>query len=137
MAFELHDPPQWTSTQLVNRTWSSYICCLTWQSLLASFLQAGFVENVARMVNAGTLAGVADVRDESDRDGMRVVVELKRNVNAQVLHVQTCQKLAMCCSANHNLIASQCHCSDASKDPSSCFQRHLHLRVAYAWRRLD
>ena len=36
------------------------------------------------MVNAGTLAGVADVRDESDRDGMRVVVELKRNVNAQV-----------------------------------------------------
>ncbi|KAK9865144.1 hypothetical protein WJX84_006152 [Apatococcus fuscideae] len=47
--------------------------------------KSSFVENVARMVNAGTLAGVADVRDESDRDGMRVVVELKRNVNAQVI----------------------------------------------------
>ncbi len=48
-------------------------------------MQSSFVENVARMVNAGTLTGVSDVRDESDRDGMRVVVELKRNVNAQVI----------------------------------------------------
>ena len=30
----------------------------------------------------GTLQGVADVRDESDRDGMRVVVELKRGADA-------------------------------------------------------
>lgn len=41
-------------------------------------LQAALVEQIARLVDAGTLSGVSDVRDESDRDGMRVVVELKR-----------------------------------------------------------
>lgn len=42
------------------------------------FLQAALVEQIAKLVDAGTLSGVSDVRDESDRDGMRVVVELKR-----------------------------------------------------------
>lgn len=36
------------------------------------------MEQIAKLVDAGTLSGVSDVRDESDRDGMRVVVELKR-----------------------------------------------------------
>ena len=36
------------------------------------------MEQIARLVDAGTLSGVSDVRDESDRDGMRVVVEVKR-----------------------------------------------------------
>uniref|UniRef100_A0A1D2AGK7 DNA topoisomerase (ATP-hydrolyzing) n=1 Tax=Auxenochlorella protothecoides TaxID=3075 RepID=A0A1D2AGK7_AUXPR len=40
--------------------------------------KAALVEQIARLVDAGTLIGVSDVRDESDRDGMRVVVEVKR-----------------------------------------------------------
>jgi DNA gyrase subunit A len=36
------------------------------------------VEQIARLVDAGTLTGVSDVRDESDREGVRVVVEVKR-----------------------------------------------------------
>ena len=36
------------------------------------------MEQIARLVDAGTLTGVSDIRDESDRDGMRVVVEVKR-----------------------------------------------------------
>lgn len=40
--------------------------------------QAALVEQIARLVDAGTLTGVSDVRDESDRDGVRVVVEVKR-----------------------------------------------------------
>ncbi|KAK9813725.1 hypothetical protein WJX73_005461 [Symbiochloris irregularis] len=47
--------------------------------------KAGFVANVASLVEAGKLTGVADVRDESDREGMRVVVEPKRGVDPAVI----------------------------------------------------
>ncbi len=40
--------------------------------------QASLVEQIARLVDDGVLTGVSDVRDESDRDGLRVVVEVKR-----------------------------------------------------------
>lgn len=48
-------------------------------------MQASFVETVAKLVNGGEITGVSDVRDESDRDGMRVVVELRRGSNAEVV----------------------------------------------------
>lgn len=41
--------------------------------------KAGWIEKVAELVNAGRIEGIADLRDESDRNGMRVVVELKRD----------------------------------------------------------
>ncbi|KAL3143174.1 hypothetical protein ABBQ38_002033 [Trebouxia sp. C0009 RCD-2024] len=47
--------------------------------------KATFVETVAKLVNGGEITGVSDVRDESDRDGMRVVVELRRGANAEVV----------------------------------------------------
>jgi DNA gyrase subunit A len=40
--------------------------------------KAGWIEKVADLVNQGKIEGIADIRDESDRDGMRVVIELKR-----------------------------------------------------------
>ncbi len=43
--------------------------------------KAGWIEKVAELVNQGRLQGIADIRDESDRDGMRVVIELKRDTN--------------------------------------------------------
>jgi hypothetical protein len=39
--------------------------------------QADLVANIADLVNRGVIAGIADVRDESDRTGMRVVVEAR------------------------------------------------------------
>ncbi len=45
--------------------------------------KAGWIEKIAHLVNAGKLEGIADIRDESDRDGMRVVIELKRDTPAQ------------------------------------------------------
>ena len=45
--------------------------------------KAGWIEKIAQLVNAGRLEGIADIRDESDRDGMRVVIELKRDAPAQ------------------------------------------------------
>jgi DNA gyrase subunit A len=40
---------------------------------------------VAELVRADKIHGIADLRDESDRDGMRVVIELKRDANAHVV----------------------------------------------------
>lgn len=45
--------------------------------------KAAWVEKVAELVNQGRIEGISDLRDESDREGMRVVVELKREVNPQ------------------------------------------------------
>ncbi|GAX35533.1 DNA gyrase subunit A [Nodularia sp. NIES-3585] len=47
--------------------------------------KAGWIEKVADLVNHGRLHGISDLRDESDREGMRVVIELKRDTNPQEL----------------------------------------------------
>ncbi|WP_414527487.1 DNA gyrase subunit A [Nodularia chucula] len=47
--------------------------------------KAGWIEKVADLVNQGRLQGISDLRDESDREGMRVVIELKRDTNPQEL----------------------------------------------------
>jgi len=47
--------------------------------------KASMVERIAEHVKAGVLTGISDLRDESDRRGMRVVIELKKDTNAQVL----------------------------------------------------
>ncbi len=43
------------------------------------------INNIAQLVNNKTISGISDLRDESDKDGMRVVVELKRGENAHVV----------------------------------------------------
>ncbi len=47
--------------------------------------KAKLVERIAELVNDKKIDGISDLRDESDRDGIRVVVELKRGENAQVV----------------------------------------------------
>jgi DNA gyrase subunit A len=47
--------------------------------------KAGWIEKIADLVNQGRLQGISDIRDESDREGMRVVIELKRDTNPQEL----------------------------------------------------
>ena len=47
--------------------------------------KAGLIERIADMVNDKKLEGIADIRDESDRDGMRIVVELRRDSYPQVV----------------------------------------------------
>jgi DNA gyrase subunit A len=45
--------------------------------------KAAWIEKVADLVNQLRIEGIADIRDESDRDGMRVVIELKREAQPQ------------------------------------------------------
>src|ERR1051325_2022035 len=47
--------------------------------------KARLIERTAELVNEKTLGGIADLRDESDRNGMRVVVDLKRDAVPQVV----------------------------------------------------
>ena len=49
--------------------------------------KAGWIEKVADLVNQGRIEGISDIRDESDRSGMRVVIEIKKDITApKVLH---------------------------------------------------
>ncbi|WP_114575479.1 DNA gyrase subunit A [Saliphagus sp. LR7] len=47
--------------------------------------KARLVERIAEDVNEGEIEGISDLRDESDRDGVRIVVELKRGANTEVV----------------------------------------------------
>ncbi len=47
--------------------------------------KANMIERTAELVNEKKLEGISDIRDESDRDGMRVVYEIKRDANAGVV----------------------------------------------------
>jgi DNA gyrase subunit A len=47
--------------------------------------KAQLLEKIADLVREGTIAGISDLRDESDRNGMRIVIELKRDAPSQVI----------------------------------------------------
>ena len=47
--------------------------------------KSAWIEKIADLVNNGRLEGIADIRDESDRTGMRVVIELKRDAVAKMV----------------------------------------------------
>ena len=47
--------------------------------------KARLIEGIAALVHEKTIDGITDLRDESDRNGMRIVIELRRDVNADVV----------------------------------------------------
>ena len=47
--------------------------------------KARLIESIADLVKEKRVEGISDLRDESDREGMRIVIELKRDANAQVV----------------------------------------------------
>jgi len=57
--------------------------------------KAGWIEKVAELVNQGKIHGISDLRDESDRTGMRVVIELKRDTNPQEVIAHLYQQTAL------------------------------------------
>ncbi|MFH1755830.1 MAG: DNA gyrase subunit A, partial [Candidatus Latescibacterota bacterium] len=50
--------------------------------------KASLIERIADLVKHGTLEGIADIRDESDRDGMRIVIILKKDADSRVVENQ-------------------------------------------------
>ena len=47
--------------------------------------KSGLIETIADLVEDKKIEGISDIRDESDRDGMRIVIELKRDVEPQIV----------------------------------------------------
>ena len=57
--------------------------------------KAGWIEKLAEQVNDGKIGGIADIRDESDRDGMRVVVELRRDADPEKVLAELQRRTAL------------------------------------------
>lgn len=47
--------------------------------------KANMIERTAELVNEKKIEGISEIRDESDRDGMRIVYEIKRDANASIV----------------------------------------------------
>ncbi len=47
--------------------------------------KARLIEKIAELVHDKRIEGISDLRDESDRDGLRIVIELKRDINANIV----------------------------------------------------
>ena len=47
--------------------------------------KARLIEKIAELVREKTIEGITDLRDESDRDGMRIVMDLRKDVNPQII----------------------------------------------------
>ncbi len=67
--------------------------------------KATLIEKIAELVREKRVEGVSDLRDESDRDGMRIVIELKRDANADVVLNQLWRFTALQSSFGCNTIA--------------------------------
>jgi len=67
--------------------------------------KATLIERIAELVREKRIEGVADLRDESDRDGMRIVIELKREAIADVVLNQLWRFTAMQSTFGANMIA--------------------------------
>ena len=67
--------------------------------------KARMIERIAGLVNERRIEGIADLRDESDRDGVRVVIELKRSAMAEVVRNQLYRYSPLQTSFGVNMLA--------------------------------
>ncbi len=67
--------------------------------------KANMIERTAELVNEKKIEGISDIRDESDREGMRIVYEIKRDANAGVVLNNLFKYTALQTSFSFNNIA--------------------------------
>jgi DNA gyrase subunit A len=67
--------------------------------------KATLIERIAELVKEKKIEGISDLRDESDRDGMRMVIELKRDAVSDVVLNQLWRFTAMQTSFGANMVA--------------------------------
>jgi DNA gyrase subunit A len=67
--------------------------------------KTSLIEKIADLVRNKRLEGISDIRDESDRDGMRVVIELKRDAHADVVLNQLYRLTPLQSSFGYNMLA--------------------------------
>ena len=79
------------------------------------------IKNMADQVEDKRLEGISDIRDESDRNGMRIVIELKRDANPQVVMNRLFAQTALQSSFAINMLALV----DDQKQPKILSLRHM------------
>ena len=67
--------------------------------------KAALLEKIAELVKEGTIEGISDLRDESDREGMRIVIELKRDAQPRVVLNQLFKHTQMQTTFGSNMLA--------------------------------
>ena len=67
--------------------------------------KAELIKNIAQLVNEKKIEGISNVNDESDKDGMRIVIDVKRDANAQVVMNKLFKMTALQTSFSVNAIA--------------------------------
>ncbi|MBB6454416.1 DNA gyrase subunit A [Salirhabdus euzebyi] len=67
--------------------------------------KAKLIEKIAELVRDKKIEGITDLRDESDREGMRIVIELRRDVNPNVLLNNLYKQTALQTSFGINMLA--------------------------------
>ncbi len=79
------------------------------------------IKSMAEQVEDKRLEGISDIRDESDRNGMRIVIELKRDANPQVVLNRLFAQTALQSSFSINMLALV----DDQKQPKLLSLRHI------------
>jgi len=69
--------------------------------------KAAWIEKIAELVNNAKIDGIADIRDESDREGMRVVIELKKDIAPEAVLEQLYRQTALQSTFGASLLALQ------------------------------
>src|SRR5439155_3805141 len=67
--------------------------------------KAALIEKIAELVTSKRIDGISDIRDESDREGMRIVIEVKRDVDSRKVQNQLVKHTAMQSAFNVNMLA--------------------------------
>src|SRR3989454_4714970 len=67
--------------------------------------KASLIEKIAELVQSKRLAGISDIRDESDREGMRIVIEVKRDDDPTLVLNNLYKHTAMQSAFNLNMLA--------------------------------
>ena len=67
--------------------------------------KARLIEKIAELVRDKKIDGITDLRDESDRNGMRIVIEVRRDANANVLLNNLYKQTALQSSFGINMLA--------------------------------
>jgi len=79
------------------KTWKKAIGTPSWSmSCLIKYNKRHYKSASAELVNEKRIEGISDIRDESDKDGMRLVIELKRDVVPESRNSTTSTKIRNC-----------------------------------------
>lgn len=68
-------------------------------------IKLNLVYEIDKLIHDKVVSGIAEVRDESDRQGMRIVIELKKEANVEVIHQFLMNKTGLRSSYSANMVA--------------------------------